>query len=133
MHWPNGNDGTFSFLETNVLDSFSPTPDAAMLRKRGSFSVSMRCYCEQISSLIDKNGINPCYVGELPPQLAALNRTNINVQSLIVEAALNREREAVYHAVMVDPLTSALLTLDEIRSMVDEMFDAQKRWLPEME
>jgi len=89
--------------------------------------------CVEVPCLIDKNGINPCYVGDLPPQLAALNRTNVNVQSLIVEAALNRDREAAYHAVMVDPLTSALLTLDEIRSMVDEMFDAQKQWLPEME
>jgi alpha-galactosidase len=89
--------------------------------------------CVEVPCLVDKNGINPCYVGELPPQLAALNRTNINVQSLIVEAALNRDREAAYHAVMVDPLTSALLTLDEIRSMTDEMFDAQKQWLPDME
>lgn len=87
--------------------------------------------CVEVPCLIDKNGINPCYVGELPPQLAAINRTNVNVQSLIVEAALNRDREAVYHAVMVDPLTSALLTLDEIRKMVDEMFEAEKKWLPD--
>jgi alpha-galactosidase len=87
--------------------------------------------CVEVPCLIDKNGINPCYVGELPPQLAALNRTNINVQSLIVEAALNRDREAAYHAVMVDPLTAALLTLDDIRKMVDEMFAAEKQWLPD--
>jgi len=87
--------------------------------------------CVEVPCLIDKNGINPCYVGELPPQLAALNRTNINVQSLIVEAALNREREAAYHAVMVDPLAAALLTLDDIRKMVDEMFEAEKQWLPD--
>ncbi len=85
--------------------------------------------CVEVPCLVDKNGINPCYVGELPPQLAAINRTNINVQSLIVEAALNRDRDAVYHAVMVDPLTSALLTLDDIRKMVDEMFEAEKQWL----
>ncbi|MBN2323821.1 MAG: alpha-glucosidase/alpha-galactosidase, partial [Spirochaetes bacterium] len=89
--------------------------------------------CVEVPCLVDKNGINPCYVGELPPQLAALNRTNINVQSLIVEAALKRDREAAYHAVMVDPLTSALLTLDEVRSMTDEMFDAENQWLPDME
>jgi alpha-galactosidase len=86
--------------------------------------------CVEVPCLIDKNGINPCYVGEIPPQLAAINRTNINVQSLIVEAALNKDREAVYHAVMVDPLTSALLTLDDMRKLVDEMFKAEKRWLP---
>jgi alpha-galactosidase len=87
--------------------------------------------CVEVPCLIDKNGINPCYVGKLPPQLAALNRTNINVQSLIVEAALNRNREAACNAVMVDPLTAALLTLDDIRKMVDEMFEAEKQWLPD--
>ena len=87
--------------------------------------------CVEVPCLIDRNGINPCYVGELPPQLAAINRTNVNVQSLIVEAALNRDKEAACHAVMVDPLSSALLTLDEIRKMVDELFTAEKQWLPE--
>jgi len=87
--------------------------------------------CVEVPCLVDKNGINPCYVGELPPQLAALNRTNINVQSLIVEAALNKDMKAAAHAVMMDPLTSALLTLDEIQKMVDEMFEAEKKWLPD--
>ncbi len=86
--------------------------------------------CVEVPCLVDRNGVQPCYVGELPPQLAAINRTNVNVQSLIVESALNHDREAAYHAVMVDPLTSSLLTLDEIRSMVDEMFVAEKEWLP---
>jgi alpha-galactosidase len=88
--------------------------------------------CVEVPCLVDSNGIQPCYVGDLPSQLAALNRTNINVQSLIVDAALNRDREAARHAVMVDPLTSAMLTLDRIRSMVDEMFTAEKQWLPDM-
>ena len=87
--------------------------------------------CVEVPCLIDCNGINPCYVGDLPPQLAAINRTNVNVQSLIVEAALDRNREAVYHAIAVDPLTSAILTLDDIRKMVDEMFEAEKKWLPD--
>jgi len=87
--------------------------------------------CVEVPCLIDKNGINPCYVGELPPQLAALNRTNINVQSLMVEAALKSSKEAAKNAVMLDPLTSAILTLDEISKMVDEMFEAEKQWLPE--
>jgi alpha-galactosidase len=85
--------------------------------------------CVEVPCLVDKNGINPCYVGELPPQLAALNRTNINVQSLIVEAAINKDREAAAQAVKLDPLTSALLTLDEIDKMVNEMFEAENKWL----
>ena len=87
--------------------------------------------CVEVPCLVDKNGINPCYVGDLPPQLAALNRTNINVQSLMVEAALNKSKKAARHAAMVDPLTSAVLTLDKISEMVDEMFEAEKQWLPE--
>jgi len=85
--------------------------------------------CVEVPCLIDYNGINPCYVGELPPQLAAINRTNVNVQSLIVESALKQDREAAYHAVMLDPLTSALLELGDIRKMVDEMFAAEEKWL----
>jgi len=60
-----------------------------------------------------------------------LNRTNINVQELIVDAALRGDREAAYHAVMLDPLTGAVCTLDQIRSMVDDLFAAQQRWLPQ--
>jgi alpha-galactosidase len=87
--------------------------------------------CVEVPCLVDRNGINSCYVGELPPQLAAINRTNVNVQSLIVESALNHDREAAYHAVMLDPLTSALLELQDIRKMVEEMFAAEKAWLPQ--
>ncbi|KPJ87547.1 MAG: alpha-galactosidase, partial [Spirochaetes bacterium DG_61] len=89
--------------------------------------------CVEVPCLVDRNGITPCYVGGLPPQLAALNRTNINVQSIIVEAALNRSKEAAYRAVMLDPLTSSLLTLDDIRKMVHEMFREEREWLLHME
>lgn len=85
--------------------------------------------CVEVPCLVDKNGVQPIYVGDLPPQLAALNRTNINVQELAVIGALTGDREAVYHAIMMDPLTAAVLDLDEIRQMVDEMFALQKEWL----
>ena len=65
----------------------------------------------------------------LPPQCAALNRTNINVQELAVRAALSGDREHVYHAVALDPLTGALLTLDQIRAMTDELFAAHAAFL----
>ncbi|MCB0052850.1 MAG: alpha-glucosidase/alpha-galactosidase, partial [Caldilinea sp.] len=75
--------------------------------------------------------IQPTFIGNLPPQLAALNRTNINVQSLIVEAALTGDSDAVYHAAMLDPLTAAVCTLPQIHGMVTEMLDAQAQWLPQ--
>ncbi|MGI8458213.1 MAG: alpha-glucosidase/alpha-galactosidase [Propionibacteriaceae bacterium] len=80
--------------------------------------------CVEVPCLVDNNGLQPTVVGPLPPQLAALNQNAINVQRLAVEAAITSDREHVYHAVMLDPLTAALLTLDQIVDMVDELFAA---------
>jgi alpha-galactosidase len=84
----------------------------------------------EVPCLVDANGIQPIKVGSLPPQLAALNRTNINVQELIVEAALTGSKDSIYHAVMLDPLTAAVCTLPQIREMVDKMLEAEVQWLP---
>ncbi len=89
--------------------------------------------CVEVPCLVDGSGIQPIKVGDLPAQLAALNRTMLNVHSLIVEAALTGDTEAIVHAVMLDPLTAAVCTLDQIRDMVGEMFAAQKHWLPQFE
>ena len=78
----------------------------------------------EVPCMVDRNGVQGCYVGELPEQLAALNRTSINVQLLTIEAAFTGKREAVYHAAMLDPHTGSELTLDEIRSLCDEMLEA---------
>jgi alpha-galactosidase len=87
--------------------------------------------CVEVPCLVDGNGIQPTKVGAVPPQLAALNRTNINVQELIVHAALTGDTAAVHHAVMLDPLTAAVCTLPQIHAMVDELLAAQQRWLPQ--
>jgi alpha-galactosidase len=87
-----------------------------------------RC-CVEVACLVDSKGVQPTRVGSLPTQCAALNRTNINVQELAVQAALTNAREHVYHAIMLDPLTSAVLTLDEIRAMTDELFTAHAPFL----
>lgn len=85
----------------------------------------------EVPCLVDRNGIQPVHIGTIPPQLAALMQTNINVQALTVEAALTRNREYIYHAAMLDPHTAAELTLDEIWAMVDELIAAHGDWLPE--
>ncbi|MDQ2996372.1 MAG: hypothetical protein M3R61_04860 [Chloroflexota bacterium] len=87
--------------------------------------------CVEVPCLVDSNGIQPTRVDNYPPQLAALNRTNINVQELIVHAALTGATEAVYHAVMLDPLTAAVCTLPQIHDMVAELLAAQEQWLPQ--
>jgi alpha-galactosidase/6-phospho-beta-glucosidase family protein len=77
--------------------------------------------CVEVPCLVDAQGIQPTHIGTLPPQLAALCQTNINVQTLTVEAALTGKREHIYHAVMLDPHTATVLTLDEIWAMCDEL------------
>ncbi len=87
--------------------------------------------CVEVPCLVDKNGVQPTAVGTLPPHLAALMQTNINVQALTVEAALTRKREHIYHAAMLDPHTAAELDLDQIWSLVDDLIEAHGDWLPQ--
>jgi alpha-galactosidase len=86
--------------------------------------------CVELPLVVDRNGIQPVHVGPLPPQLAALIRTNVNVQELTVEAVLQGRRDHVYHAAMMDPHTAAELTLDEIRALVDALLEAHGEWIP---
>ena len=89
--------------------------------------------CVEVPCLVDGNGVQPTHIEHYPTQLAALNRTNINVQELMVEAAVNGDVDAVYHAVQLDPLTAAVCTLPQIHEMVGEMLAAQAQWLPQFE
>ncbi len=89
--------------------------------------------CVEVPIMIDRNGLNPCKVGALPEQLAALNRTNINVQLMTIQAAVTRKKEDVYMAAYLDPHTKDELSLDDIKSLCDELFEAHKDWLPKYE
>lgn len=89
--------------------------------------------CVEVPCLVDGTGIYPCYMGALPPQCAALNRTNINVQELTIEAALTGKREHVYHAAFLDPHTAAELDMDDIVKMCDELIENNRNWLPMFE
>ena len=80
--------------------------------------------CVEVPCLVDGRGIAPTRVGALPAVLAAMNMTNINVQLLTIEAALTQKKEAVYHAAMLEPHTAAELSIDDIKSMCDELYDA---------
>lgn len=87
--------------------------------------------CVEVPCLVERNGIQPTRIGTLPPQLAAVMQTNINVQSLTVEAALTGKREHIYHAAMLDPHTAAELDLGQIHALVDDLLEAHTGWLPE--
>ncbi len=80
----------------------------------------------EVPCLVDASGIQPTFIGDLPPQLTALMRTNINVQELTVQALMTENREHIYHAAMMDPHTAAELDLDQIWTMVGRT--ARRPW-----
>lgn len=84
----------------------------------------------EVPCLVDKSGVQPVYVGNLPPQCAAMNRTNINVQLLTVEAALTGKKDYIYQAAMMDPHTASELSIDDIVAMCDDLIETHGSWLP---
>ena len=89
--------------------------------------------CVEVPCMVDRNGINPCYVGDLPQQCAALNRTNINVQLMAMEAARTRKKEYIYMAAYLDPHTGSELSMDDIKSLCDDLIEAHGDWMPRFE
>ena len=85
----------------------------------------------EVPVLASKRGLNPMHVGKLPSQLAILNDINARCEELAVEAAIEGDPRKVFHAVCFDPLTSAVLSLAEIKEMVDEMLGKNRDWLPQ--
>ena len=87
----------------------------------------------EVPCLVDSSGIAPTYIGPLPEQLAALNRTNINTQLLTIEAALTQKKEKIYQAAMLDPHTAAELSIDDIIALCDDLITAHGDWLPKFD
>ncbi|MDP0495957.1 MAG: alpha-galactosidase [Verrucomicrobiota bacterium JB024] len=109
------------------IESGHPRTVYGNVPNRGTITnLPARCNVE-VPCLVDRNGLRPVHIGELPPQLAALCMSNINVQELTVKAALTGKREHIYHAVMMDPHASATLTLDKIWAMCDELIEAHQQ------
>lgn len=83
--------------------------------------------CVEVPCLVDGKGIHPTYVGNLPLQCAAMNMTNINCQLLTIEAAVTGKKEHIYHAAMLEPHTSAELSIEDIISMCDELIEEHEK------
>ena len=79
--------------------------------------------------MVDKGGVHPTYVGNLPTQCAALNRLNVNVQELAVRGIVEKDKTKILQAILLDPLTFSTLSIDEIKEMVNEMFKAEKEFM----
>ena len=113
-------------METNI-----PTQIGGNVLNNGLITNLPANACVEVPCLVDRNGVQPTFVGALPEQCAALNRTNINVQILTIEAARTLKKDYIYQAVMLDPHTAAELSIDDIVSMCDDLIVAHGKWLPE--
>lgn len=112
------------------LETGKPFSFGGNVMNNGLIDNLPRDCCVEVTCLANEGGIQPCHIGALPHQLAALNMRHIGVHQLTVDAALTGKKEYIYQAAMLDPHTSAELTIDEIRSLVDDMIEAHGDWLP---
>ena len=132
------NDGSLEHTRSREYASYimdaittgTPTMIAGNVLNKGLITNLPEDCCVEVPCLVDKNGVQPTYVGKLPTQLAALNRTNINVQELMVEAAMTLEKDKIYQAALMDPHANAELSISEIKAMVDELIAAHGDYLP---
>ena len=121
------------YRRTNVVQATVFSEKIALLMNtyyNGLITNLPRNACVEVPCLVDRNGVQPTYIGDLPEQCAALNRTNINVQLLAVEAARTLKKDYIYQAVMMDPHAGAELSMDDIVAMCDELIAAHEGWLP---
>jgi alpha-galactosidase len=113
----------------HAIETGTPAGINANVKNNGLITNLPEGCCVEVPCLVDGEGIHPCSVGDLPPQLAALNRTSINVQELAVRGIVEKDKNKIFQSILVDPLTAAILTIDETRKLVDEMFKTEKEYL----
>ena len=111
------------------METDKPSRINANVKNKGLITNLPEGCCVEVPCLVDKEGLHPCHVGDLPPQLAALNRTNINVQELAVRGIVEKDKTKIFQSILLDPLTGAMLTIDETHQMVDELFKAGKEYM----
>jgi alpha-galactosidase len=122
--------GEYASLIIHSMVSGQPRTVYGSVRNTGLITNLPADACVEVPCLVDRAGLQPTYVGELPAQCAALDRTFLNVVEMTVRAALEESREHVLQAVMLDPNAGATLTLAQIESLVDEMLVAHRDLLP---
>ncbi len=113
-----------------AIETGKPTQIGGNILNHGLIPNLPPLACVEVPCLVDRNGVQGCYVGDLPEPCAAYNRTNINVQMLTIEAVLERRRDRIYQAAMLDPHTAAELTIDQIRNLCDDLIEAHGDWMP---
>ena len=126
-----GHSGEYGTLIIHSAETGQPRVVYGNVENWNSIANLPASCCVEVPCLVDRNGVQPTMVGTLPPQLAALMQTNINVQELTVEAALTGKREHVYQAAMLDPHTAAELDPEQICALVDDLLEAHGSMIPE--
>ena len=87
--------------------------------------------CVEVPVYVDRSGFHPIHVGALPPEIALLTQLSSGIEELAIKAALTGNPLDIYHAIAYDPLTAAVLSLDEIKNMTNELFAQNKKYLPQ--
>jgi alpha-galactosidase len=127
-----GHSGEYGTLIIHSAETGQERVVYGNVENSASISNLPQSSCVEVPCLVNRNGVQPTLVGTLPPQLAALMQTNINVQELTVTASLTGKREHVYQAAMLDPHTAAELDPEQICALVDDLLEAHGSMIPEM-
>jgi alpha-galactosidase len=122
--------GEYGAYIMNAMETDVPYSIGGSVMNTGIITNLPAKACVEVPCMVDRNGVQPVVVGDLPEQCAALNRTNVNVQVLTVEAALTKRKDHIYQAAMLDPHTGAELTIDQIRDLCDDLIKAHGDMLP---
>ncbi len=119
-----------AYIFNATIGDYTPFEFNGNVRNFGLIDNLPEGACVEVPVLASQRGLNPMHVGPLPDHLALMVNTSSRAEELAVEAALTGDKRKVFHAIAMDPLTSAVLSLAEIQEMVDEMFEKNKDWLP---
>lgn len=125
---PIKHSGEYGSIIIHSLETGTPSRINGNVKNKRLITNLTEGSCVEVPCLVDKHGINPCYVGDLPAQCAALNRTNINVHELAVRGIVEKDKTKIFQAILLDPLTATMLTIHETRKMVDELFEVEKKY-----
>ncbi|MGE5549682.1 MAG: alpha-galactosidase [Bacteroidota bacterium] len=121
----------YGSMIVNAMMTNEPCRIYANVMNKGLITNLPEFSAVEVACLVDRNGVQPCHYGALPTHLAALCRSNINVHQLAVEAVLNKDRKSVYWALMMDPATHSVLTLDQMQEVADALIAKHQEYLGE--
>lgn len=127
--FPIDRSGEFGPIIIHSIETGEPSVIYGDVKNTGLITNLSDGCCVEVPCLVDKEGIHPCYVGNLPPQIAGLNQNNVNVQELAVRGIVEKDETKIFQSILLDPLTAAVLTIVETRQMVNELFHGNKPFL----